>query len=177
MTAKLFKKDDLVKEIGKHHKAGKRIVFTNGCFDILHRGHIELLKAARALGDILAVAINSDSSVARIKGDRRPVVRQDDRAAVLASLESVDFVTMFEEDTPAEIISILKPDILVKGSDYEMDKIVGRRQVEEDGGKVVRIPLHGDLSTENLLRQIAEKYRDVLSEDGKQGKPDREQGR
>ena len=150
---------------------GKRFVFTNGCFDILHRGHVELLTAARALGDMLAVAINSDSSVARLKGDSRPVVRQDDRAAVLASLEAVDFVTIFDEDTPAEIISVLRPDVLVKGSDYAMDEIVGRKQVEEGGGTVVRIPLYGGFSTKKMLRRIAESSRDVLGEDNKRGKP------
>ena len=144
---------------------GKRFVFTNGCFDILHRGHIELLRAARGLGDELAVAINSDDSVARLKGIRRPIVSQDDRAAVLAALESVDFVTIFDEDTPARVISLLKPDILVKGSDYAVEEIVGREDVEQAGGRVVRLPLHGGYSTEKLLRDIAARYGDV-SEDG-----------
>lgn len=140
---------------------GRRFVFTNGCFDILHRGHIELLKSARALGDELAVAINSDDSVARLKGERRPVISQDDRAAVLAALESVDFVTIFDEDTPARVISALKPDILVKGSDYALADIVGRKDVEEAGGKVVRIPLYGAYSTEMIMRDIAARYSGV----------------
>ena len=146
-------------------KEGRQVVFTNGCFDILHRGHIELLKAARSLGDMLVVAINSDRSVTRIKGSRRPIIAQDDRAAILAALEVVDLVTVFDEDTPAELISILRPDVLAKGSDYGMENIVGRRQVEDDGGKVVRVPLHGDFSTEKVLRRIAQRYRDVTEDD------------
>jgi rfaE bifunctional protein nucleotidyltransferase chain/domain len=138
----------------------QRFVFTNGCFDIIHPGHIELLRTARGLGDKLAVAINSDSSVKRLKGERRPIVPQDDRAKILAALESVDFVTIFEEDTPARVISLLRPDVLVKGSDYEINEIVGRQEVEEAGGKIVRIPLHGSYSTEKLLKEIAARYRD-----------------
>jgi rfaE bifunctional protein nucleotidyltransferase chain/domain len=140
--------------------AKRRFVFTNGCFDIIHPGHVELLRAARNLGDSLAVAINSDSSVRRLKGERRPIVSQNDRAEVLAALEAVDFVTIFEEDTPARVISVLLPDVLVKGSDYEMDEIVGRQEVEEAGGKVVRVPLHGSHSTDKLLKEIAARYRD-----------------
>jgi D-beta-D-heptose 7-phosphate kinase/D-beta-D-heptose 1-phosphate adenosyltransferase len=141
-------------------KAGKRFVFTNGCFDILHRGHIELLKSARDLGDMLAVGINSDDSVRRLKGEKRPIVGQDDRVAVVAALESVDYVTVFDEDTPERVISVLVPDVLVKGSDYAVDEIVGRRQVEEAGGEVVRLPLHGGYSTRKLLKDIAERYGD-----------------
>jgi D-beta-D-heptose 7-phosphate kinase/D-beta-D-heptose 1-phosphate adenosyltransferase len=143
----------------------KRFVFTNGCFDIIHRGHLELLSAARRLGDRLVVAVNSDSSVRRLKGSRRPIVGQDDRAAVVASLEFVDYVTVFEEDTPQRIISILKPDVLVKGSDYAIDQIVGRSEVEDAGGRVVRLPLHGSYSTEKLLREIALRYRDPAGQD------------
>jgi rfaE bifunctional protein nucleotidyltransferase chain/domain len=144
---------------------GKLVVFTNGCFDILHRGHLELLKAAKQLGDILIVAINSDSSVSRIKGAKRPVVRQDDRAEILAALEVVDFVTVFEEDTPERLIDALRPDVLVKGADYPRQAIVGRREVEEEGGKVVRIPLYGEFSTARLLRDIAIRYRDSVDQD------------
>ncbi|MFH1312792.1 MAG: D-glycero-beta-D-manno-heptose 1-phosphate adenylyltransferase [Candidatus Eisenbacteria bacterium] len=142
-------------------KAGKRFVFTNGCFDILHRGHVELLRAARNLGDQLAVGINSDDSVRRLKGEKRPIVLEDDRTAVVAALESVDFVTVFDEDTPERVITVLLPDVLVKGGDYAIDEIVGRKQVEESGGKVVRLPLHGGHSTAKLLRDIAERYKDT----------------
>lgn len=146
-------------------EAGKRFVFTNGCFDILHRGHVEILRAARSLGDQLAVGLNSDASVRRLKGRRRPIIGEDDRAAIVAALETVDFVTLFDEDTPERVISVLRPDVLVKGSDYAIEEIVGRREVEESGGEVVRVPLRGGYSTESLLRSIAERYRDK-GEDG-----------
>jgi rfaE bifunctional protein nucleotidyltransferase chain/domain len=140
-------------------RSGKCLVFTNGCFDIIHRGHVELLKKARSLGDMLVVAVNSDDSVTRLKGARRPIVRQEDRAEILAALEPVDYVTIFDEDTPAKVIAALKPDVLVKGSDYASDEIVGKAEVEKLGGRVVRIPLHGDFSTERMLREIARRYR------------------
>lgn len=139
-------------------KRGLKLVFTNGCFDILHRGHIDLLKAAKALGDILVVAINSDESMKRIKGDLRPIVKQEDRAEILACLEFVDYVTIFDEDTPEAIITELLPDVLVKGSDYDMDSIVGRKQVESAGGRVVRIDLTPGYSTEKMLHEIAQRY-------------------
>lgn len=141
-----------------------RLVFTNGCFDIVHRGHTDLFKAARALGDMLVVAINSDASVTRLKGSRRPIVAEDDRAAVLAALEAVDYVVIFDEDTPAEIIDLLRPDVLVKGADYEIGEIVGRERVEADGGEVVRFPLRDGFSTEQLLRRIARVYGDPPDE-------------
>jgi D-beta-D-heptose 7-phosphate kinase/D-beta-D-heptose 1-phosphate adenosyltransferase len=152
---------DLRHERERAGKQGQCFVFTNGCFDLLHRGHIELLKKAKSMGDLLAVALNSDASVRRIKGERRPIVKQADRCEIMAALEPVDFVTVFDEDTPERIITVLRPDILVKGSDYDMDEIVGRTQVEEMGGKVVRIQLHGDFSTESLLREIAVRYKDL----------------
>ncbi len=139
-------------------RQGLRFVFTNGCFDIIHRGHVELLRKAKSFGDILAVAINSDASMRRIKGNLRPIVKQEDRAAILASLEFVDYVIIFEEDTPEAVINALLPDILVKGEDYELEEIVGRRQVESAGGKVVRIPLTPGYSTEGMLREIARRY-------------------
>jgi len=141
---------------------GKRFVFTNGCFDLIHRGHVEILKAAKVLGDVLCVGINSDSSVRRLKGERRPIVGVADRAAVLAALDAVDLVTVFDQDTPAHLISLLVPDVLVKGSDYSLDEIVGRSDVERAGGIVVRVPLLEGFSTEKLLREIAGRYRDVV---------------
>lgn len=147
---------------------GKRFVFTNGCFDLIHRGHVEILKAAKALGDVLCVGINSDSSVRRLKGERRPIVTGADRAAVVAALEIVDLVTVFEEDTPARLISLLLPDVLVKGTDYALGEIVGRSDVERAGGVVVRVPLYGEHSTEKMLREIARRYRDLVDRD----KPD-----
>jgi D-beta-D-heptose 7-phosphate kinase/D-beta-D-heptose 1-phosphate adenosyltransferase len=158
---KVMSLDELREARESARRDGRRFVFTNGCFDIIHPGHVELLRAARGLGDCLAVAINSDSSVTRLKGERRPINSQSDRAEVLAALECVDFVTIFEEDTPARVISVLLPDVLVKGSDYAIDEIVGRQDVEEAGGKVVRVPLHGSYSTEKLLKEIAARYRDA----------------
>ena len=153
--------EELVR-IREDARAGSmRLVFTNGCFDIVHRGHTELFEAARALGDILVVAINSDASVARLKGSRRPIVAQEDRAAVLAALRAVDYVTIFEEDTPGRIIDLIEPDVLVKGADYEPDEIVGRERVEAGGGEVVRFPLREGFSTEQLLRRIARIYGDL----------------
>jgi D-beta-D-heptose 7-phosphate kinase/D-beta-D-heptose 1-phosphate adenosyltransferase len=143
---------------------GRRFVFTNGCFDILHRGHIELLRAARSLGDQLAVAINSDSSVRRLKGRRRPIVGEQDRAAVLAALEAVDFVIIFEEDTPQQVIAALRPDVLVKGADYATEEIVGGSEVRTSGGEVVRIPLLDGYSTEKIMREIAARYAETAED-------------
>ena len=139
-------------------RQGRTLVFTNGCFDIVHRGHVEILKQARALGDALAVGVNSDASMRRLKGRRRPIVNQEDRAAVVAALGSVDFVTIFEDDTPGRVIEALVPDVLVKGSDYEVSEIVGRETVEAAGGRVVRIDLYGEHSTESMFRRIADIY-------------------
>ena len=153
--------DELREARGEAKRQDRIFVFTNGCFDILHRGHIEILRAARALGDVLAVGLNSDASVTRLKGPRRPIMSEDDRSVVLASLESVDYVTVFDEDTPRRLIAALKPDILVKGSDYALSEIVGRSEVEDSGGRVVRIDLYGDYSTEKILKTIADRYRQV----------------
>lgn len=155
---KVLSLEDLAAAREELRRDGKTLVFTNGCFDILHRGHVEILKQARALGDALVVGVNSDDSMRRLKGDRRPIVGQDDRAAVVAAIESVDFVTIFEEDTPGRIIKRLVPDVLVKGSDYELEEIVGRDTVESAGGRVVRVGLYGEFSTEKMFRRIAEIY-------------------
>jgi D-beta-D-heptose 7-phosphate kinase/D-beta-D-heptose 1-phosphate adenosyltransferase len=130
------------------------LVFTNGCFDVLHRGHVEYLHRARALGDVLVVGVNTDESVERLKGPGRPVVPQDDRALVLAGLESVDAVTLFHEDTPQALIGALLPDILVKGGDYYRNQVVGRQEVEAAGGKVELIPLILGRSTTDLFHRI-----------------------
>jgi D-beta-D-heptose 7-phosphate kinase/D-beta-D-heptose 1-phosphate adenosyltransferase len=162
---------DLVRERQLARDAGRRFVFTNGCFDILHRGHVELLKASRALGDLLCVGLNSDGSVRRLKGRRRPLVGQADRAAVLAALQCVDLVTIFDEDTPARLIAAVLPDVLVKGADYSADDIVGREDVERAGGRVVRIPILQGYSTESFFREVANRYRDSLKPDSRV-KPD-----
>ncbi|MDH7515696.1 MAG: D-glycero-beta-D-manno-heptose 1-phosphate adenylyltransferase [Bacteroidota bacterium] len=134
------------------------VVFTNGVFDILHRGHCEYLAAARALGGALFVGVNTDASVRRIKGGKRPIVPEADRAYLLAQLSCVDAVTLFDEDTPARLIELLVPDILVKGGDYEAAEIVGRETVERAGGRVVTVPLIEGRSTTNIIRTIVERF-------------------
>jgi D-beta-D-heptose 7-phosphate kinase/D-beta-D-heptose 1-phosphate adenosyltransferase len=130
------------------------VVFTNGCFDLLHRGHVEYLNAARALGDRLVVGLNTDASVRRLKGASRPVVGEADRAFVLAGLECVDAVTLFDEDTPAQLIAALLPDVLVKGGDYRPEAVVGRETVEAAGGRLVLIPFVAGHSTSSILQRI-----------------------
>jgi rfaE bifunctional protein nucleotidyltransferase chain/domain len=132
------------------------LVFTNGCFDLLHPGHVEYLVQARALGDLLVVGLNSDDSVRRLKGTRRPLVAEEDRAAVLAGLRSVDAVIVFDEDTPLELIRELLPDVLVKGGDYDLDGIVGQEVVEQAGGDVRVLPLVEGYSTMNILNRLKE---------------------
>ena len=130
------------------------LVFTNGCFDILHRGHVECLAAARALGDMLVVGINTDASVARLKGPHRPYVPLEDRAALLAALTSVDVITPFDSDTPRALIAALLPDVLVKGGDYALEEMVGREEVRAAGGEVVLVPYLPGWSTTDLVRRI-----------------------
>ncbi len=137
---------------------GKRLVFTNGVFDILHRGHCDYLRDARAQGDAMIVGLNSDASVRRLKGELKPIVAQDDRAAVLGALASVDYIVIFDEDTPHHIISALLPDVLIKGGDYALDEIVGRTEVEAAGGQVLTIPLTQGRSSTNILSTIIERY-------------------
>jgi D-beta-D-heptose 7-phosphate kinase/D-beta-D-heptose 1-phosphate adenosyltransferase len=132
----------------------ERVVFTNGCFDILHRGHVEYLYAARALGDRLVVGVNTDASVARLKGPDRPVVPLEDRMYVLAGLGCVDAVTPFDEDTPRELIATLLPDVLVKGGDYRPDEVVGAPEVREAGGEVIILPFVEGRSTTAIIRRL-----------------------
>ena len=153
--------DPGAKVVAEHLLLGKlarprdiKLVFTNGVFDVLHRGHVEYLYAARALGDALVVAINTDVSVRRLKGPERPINPDGDRALVLAGLGCVDYVTFFAEDTPQRIISALLPDILVKGGDYTPDTIVGRAEVEAAGGSVVVIPFVPGRSTTEMIKKI-----------------------
>jgi D-beta-D-heptose 7-phosphate kinase/D-beta-D-heptose 1-phosphate adenosyltransferase len=135
----------------------QRIVFTNGCFDVLHRGHVSYLVAARELGDMLVVGVNTDASVRRLdKGPGRPLVSGADRAYVLAALECVDVVTLFDEDTPRELVSALVPDVLAKGGDYDLERVVGRDEVEAAGGRVELIPYVEGYSTTELLRRVRE---------------------
>ncbi len=133
---------------------GKRIVFTNGCFDLLHIGHLQLLKQAKALGDILVVGVNNDESVKKLKGNERPLTGESSRANIVAALDCVDYVSVFEEDTPLELIKALKPDIIVKGGDYSIETVVGRDFVESYGGTVCIVPLLEEISTSQLIDKI-----------------------
>jgi D-beta-D-heptose 7-phosphate kinase/D-beta-D-heptose 1-phosphate adenosyltransferase len=144
----------LARRLEEARAAGKKVVFTNGCFDILHRGHVECLRQAKALGDLLIVGLNSDDSVARLKGAGRPVMGQEDRAAVLCALADVDYVCIFNEDTPLELIKALRPDVLVKGGDYKPSEVVGAKEVESWGGRVALIDLVPGSSTTGLLDRI-----------------------
>ena len=142
-------------EIRKQLKAeGKKLVFTNGCFDIIHRGHVDYLNRAKALGDYLVVALNSDESVRKLKGEGRPINKLEDRAFVIANLKAVDFVVSFDEDTPFEIISAIIPDVLVKGGDWSIENIVGRDVVEANGGKVYSLPYVENYSTTNIINKM-----------------------
>ncbi len=154
MTAEL---DQLLKILEAQRK-DKRIVFTNGCFDLLHAGHCHYLQKAKELGDILIVGLNSDSSIRRIKGAPRPIVPQDQRAFILSSLRSVDYVVIFEEDTPTKLIEAIKPDILVKGGDWSPESIPGRDFVESYGGKVITIPFEYQTSTSKIIERIKKLY-------------------
>jgi D-beta-D-heptose 7-phosphate kinase/D-beta-D-heptose 1-phosphate adenosyltransferase len=158
MKNKIVKLEALVKIRKRAKKEGEKVVFTNGCFDILHRGHIEYLKKAKTLGDILIVGLNSDSSVRKIKGEKRPIVKQKDRAEILSALSFVDYVCIFDEPTPEKMIKILIPDVLVKGGDWAKPDIVGKDIVESCGGKVVTVPLVKGKSTKNIIRTIVDRY-------------------
>jgi D-beta-D-heptose 7-phosphate kinase/D-beta-D-heptose 1-phosphate adenosyltransferase len=146
---------DVLKIRARLKHEGKKIVFTNGVFDIVHRGHVEYLTKAKALGDVLFVGINTDASVQRLKGPQRPIVSQDDRAFVLAALRVVDYVCLFDEDTPYNLIKAVVPDVLVKGSDWAIDSIVGKDIVEAAGGKVQTIDYVPNRSTTNIIQKIA----------------------
>ncbi|MDR3274505.1 MAG: adenylyltransferase/cytidyltransferase family protein [Endomicrobium sp.] len=151
---KALTRKEMQAEVKKLQKYRKRIVFTNGCFDILHLGHINLLKKAKSLGDILIVAINSDKSLSCLKGHKRPLVGEKDRAKLLLSLRAVDYVVAFGEQTPKEILRELRPDILIKGEDYRLSEIAGKEYVK----KVYRFPVVKNKSTTNLINLIVERY-------------------
>ena len=151
---KIVSQDELVQVAAREKRAGRRVVFTNGCFDLLHPGHVRCLADARRLGDLLIVAVNSDQSVRGNKGAERPLVPQQDRAEVLAALASVDYVTIFDEPTPRALISRVLPNILVKGADWALDQVVGREEVEGAGGQVISIPLAKGYSTTSLVEKI-----------------------
>ena len=150
---------DLLEKLSRFRKQGKKIVFTNGCFDIMHLGHVRYLAAAKDKGEILIVGLNSDKSVNTIKGIKRPIINEDQRAEVLASLEYVDYVTAFDEADPLKLIRAIKPDVLVKGADWPEDKIIGADFVKNNGGQVVRVPLVPEISTSSIIQKILKMYR------------------
>lgn len=156
---KILTLEDLVTRLGKVRKSGQKIVFTNGCFDIMHVGHVRYLADARSEGDLLVVGLNSDASVRIIKGDKRPIVRQNHRAEVLASLGCVNFIVIFDEPDPLKLIQTLKPDVLVKGEDWTEDAIVGAESVKSQGGKIVRISFVEESSTTAIIEKILQRYR------------------
>lgn len=145
---------ELIRELGRGARGRRRVVFTNGCFDLLHPGHVRCLERARSLGDVLVVGLNSDTSVRGLKGAPRPLLPEDERGGLLAALEAVDFVVVFAQPTPRELIARLLPDVLVKGGDWETGAIVGRTEVEAAGGEVISIPLEAGYSTSGLLEKI-----------------------
>lgn len=145
---------ELKEKLLKEKKKGKKVVFTNGCFDLIHKGHIILLQKAKDEGDLLVVAINSDDSIRRIKGKNRPIFPEGERAEILAAFQTVDFVTIFNEETPHKIISELKPDILVKGGDWTVETVIGRDIVKASGGRVVIIPQVEGYSTSEIIGRI-----------------------
>ena len=153
-SEKILDRRTLKEKVDLLRQEGKKLVFTNGCFDLLHIGHVRYLQMARKLGDCLLVAVNSDSSVRQIKGSGRPVIPEYQRAEVVAALGCVDLVTIFAEPDPLALIELLVPEVLVKGSDWSWEEIVGAAEVETAGGKVVRIPLEEGISTSNLIERI-----------------------
>jgi D-beta-D-heptose 7-phosphate kinase/D-beta-D-heptose 1-phosphate adenosyltransferase len=151
--------EELAPLLQQVRRSGRTVVFTNGCFDLLHVGHVRYLAAARGEGDVLVVGLNSDRSVKTIKGDRRPIVPAAERAEVLAGLACVDFVTMFEEADPLRVIRALQPDVLVKGGDWAEAEIIGADTVKQEGGRVVRIPVVEGAGTSALIARILDRYR------------------
>lgn len=158
MPAQIESLSEISTQVRKLQKSGQKVVFTNGCFDILHPGHIDLLRRARALGDVLVVAINTDKSIARMKGPNRPILPESERAELLAGLEMIGFVCSFDEDTPIRAILQIRPDVLVKGADWGLDAIAGRTEVEGWGGKVVTLPLLEGQSTTGIVDRVVARY-------------------
>ncbi len=158
MTSKIVGVKEFINKIDPFRRSGKQVVFTNGCFDIMHAGHVRYLSAARSEGGILVVGINSDKSVKSIKGKNRPIIPQDQRAEVLAGLWCVDYIVFFDEPDPLRLIQAIKPDVLAKGEDWAEDEIIGADSVKADGGKVVRIAVVPDISTSMIIEKIIKMY-------------------
>jgi rfaE bifunctional protein nucleotidyltransferase chain/domain len=155
---KILSRNDLLAVRSAASQAGRTFVFTNGCYDLLHRGHLDCLLQARREGDVLVVGVNSDRSVRELKGPRRPLQSEEDRSLLVAALEPVSYVVVFDEPTPEELIRALEPDVLVKGAEYPADAIVGAAVVKAAGGRVVRIPMVEERSTQTLIRTIVARY-------------------
>jgi D-beta-D-heptose 7-phosphate kinase/D-beta-D-heptose 1-phosphate adenosyltransferase len=158
MKQKIKKRKELLGIIKDLKAKGKRIVFTNGCFDLLHIGHVRYLEEAKALGDILVVGVNSDTSVRKLKGPKRPILPEEERVEILAGLGCVDYVTLFDEIDPLKLITSVRPGVLVKGGDWTKEQIVGREAVERSGGEVFIIPFVEKASTSNLIETILKRY-------------------
>jgi len=154
ILTKLTEPSQIVEFTELLHQQGKKIVFTNGCFDIVHAGHVLYLESAKNLGDVLIVGVNSDASVQRLKGDSRPIIPQEERTVVLGDMESVDYVVIFEEDTPYELIKQIKPNILVKGGDWAVDEIVGADLVLDYGGTVKSLSFREGISSSEIIQRI-----------------------
>jgi rfaE bifunctional protein nucleotidyltransferase chain/domain len=154
LSGRILNLHQAILQFGPQKRNGRRVVFTNGCFDLLHPGHIETLEKARSLGDALVVGVNSDRSVRDVKGAGRPILPERERAEILAALECVDGVVIFDEPTPRETIAALLPDVLVKGGDWASDAIIGREEVEAAGGKVISVPVVAGFSTTAILEKI-----------------------
>jgi D-beta-D-heptose 7-phosphate kinase/D-beta-D-heptose 1-phosphate adenosyltransferase len=157
MKSKLKSLSSILRIVRRLRKEGKKIGFTNGCFDILHRGHVDYLSKAKGFVDVLIVGLNSDKSVRKIKGRGRPINKEEDRAALLSALEVVDYIVIFDEETPYNLIKTIKPDYLFKGADWDLEKVVGRDIVESYGGKVVLLPYLKGYSTSSLIKKICRK--------------------
>jgi len=158
MKQKIKERKTLLRIIKNLKTKGKRIVFTNGCFDLLHIGHIRYLEEAKALGDVLVVGVNSDSSVRKLKGPQRPILPEEERTEILSGLGCVDYITLFDEIDPLKLITSLQPNVLVKGGDWTKEQTVGREVVERSGGEVVILPFVQGASTSNLIETILKKY-------------------
>ncbi len=159
MVKKILEIEELVQKVNTLRRSGKRLVFTNGCFDILHVGHIRYLAAARSKGDALVVGLNSDESVKIIKDEQRPIMNQEQRAEILAGLWCVDYITIFNEPDPLKLIKVIMPDVLVKGADWREQDIIGADVVKAKGGKVVRVSVVPDISSSRIIERIVKKYR------------------
>jgi rfaE bifunctional protein nucleotidyltransferase chain/domain len=153
-VGRLYSRAELLDQRLRWKQESKTVVFTNGCYDLLHPGHVRLLEQARSLGDVLILALNSDDSVRRMKGPSRPILPQEERAALVAAFEAVDAVTFFDEDTPRELIALILPDVLVKGADW-VHFVAGKEEVEAAGGKVLNLPLEPGYSTTNIVEFIS----------------------